>query len=211
MLRVDPKELHLSHPHCDDCSVLDPKPAQRSALTWVLVINALMFAGVLVAALIAGSSSMLSGTVDNLGDAITYALSLWAVSRGVRAKARVALFKGLLILLAALLVTGHVAYKFFHPSVPVFELMGIVTAFSLLANGLCLAILRRHRGDDINMTSVWECSRNDVIENLAVLLSAVGVWITAARWPDTVVALVLIAILYRSAIRVIRRSLRELR
>jgi Co/Zn/Cd efflux system component len=93
----------VSHSHDED-GAFDPRPDQRRVLAWVLFINAAMFVVTLLAALVAGSSSMLSGTVDNLGDSITYALSLWAVSRGARAKARVSLFKGILILVAALSV-----------------------------------------------------------------------------------------------------------
>src|SRR5690606_3608341 len=184
---------------------------QRRSLTWVLAINVAMFAATAVAALFAGSSSLLSGSIDNLGDAVTYALSLWAVSRGARAKAKVSLFKGLLILTAAVAVSVHVVYKLTHPGVPVFELMGLMTLVGLAGNVACLAILRKHRGEDINMDSVWECSRNDVVENLTVLAAALGVWLTASQWPDTLLALALVALLYRSAWGIIRRSLRELK
>ncbi len=196
---------------CDTvCGVNDPGPAQRRSLWIVLLINAVMFVAVLIAALYAKSSSLLSGSIDNLGDAITYGLSLYAVSRGLRTKAKVSLFKGVLILIAALAVCMHVGYKLMNPAVPVFEVMGIMTLIALAGNGACLAILWRHRDEDINMASVWECSRNDVIENLAVLVAAAGVWITATQWPDTAVALVLVVILFRSAFRIIRRSLREM-
>lgn len=196
---------------CDSvCETPDPGPAQKRALTAVLWINALLFVAVLIAALIASSSSLLSGSIDNLGDAVTYGLSLYAVSRGLRVKAKVSLFKGVLILVAALAVCAHVGYKLANPAVPVFEVMGLMTLLGLAGNGACLAILWRHRGEDINMASVWECSRNDVIENLSVLLAAGGVWLTAAQWPDTVVALVLVLILFRSAFRIIRRSVREM-
>lgn len=184
---------------------------QRRSLTIVLLINAVMFLAVAVAALFADSTALLSGSIDNLGDAVTYALSLWAVSRGARAKARVSLFKGGLILVAALAVSGHLLYKLANPAVPVFELMGLMTVLALAGNVTCLLILRRHRGEDVNMDSVWECARNDVLENLTVLVAALGVWLTASQWPDTVVALALVFILYRSAFRIIRRSVRELK
>lgn len=198
----------MSHSHDED-GAFDPRPDQRRVLAWVLFINAAMFVVTLLAALVAGSSSMLSGTVDNLGDSITYALSLWAVSRGARAKARVSLFKGILILVAALSVAVHVAYKLANPGAPVLELMGGVTVLGLLANGICLLLLSRRRHDDINMASVWECSRNDVVENLAVLVAAGAVWLTSSQWPDTVVAIALVALLLRSSLGMIRRSLRE--
>jgi Co/Zn/Cd efflux system component len=91
----------------------------------------------------------------------------------------------------------------------VLELMGGVTVLGLLANGICLLLLSRRRHDDINMASVWECSRNDVVENLAVLVAAGAVWLTSSQWPDTVVAIALVALLLRSSLGMIRRSLRE--
>lgn len=184
---------------------------QRRALVWVLVINAVMFGVSAVAALRAGSSSLLSGSIDNLGDAVTYAISLAAVSRGTRAKARVSYFKGLLILSAALAVSAQVLYKLVHPGVPVFSLMGTMSVLGLAANFACLLILWRHRDTDINMASVWECSRNDVLENIAVLGAAGGVWLTRSQWPDTVIALMLVVILYRSAFRILRKSRAALR
>ncbi len=197
---------------CDNVCTGDVTGArQRRSLAWVLGINVVMFVAAAVVALFAGSTSLLSGSIDNLGDAVTYALSLWAVSRGARAKAQVSLFKGGLILLAAVAVSVHLLYKLIHPAIPVFELMGLMSLAGLAANLACLLILNRHRGEDINMDSVWECARNDVIENLTVLAAALGVWLTAAQWPDTVLALVLVAILYRSAFRILRRSVRELR
>lgn len=184
---------------------------QKKTLITVLIINAVMFAAVLAAALYAKSSSLLSGSIDNLGDALTFGLSLYAVARGNRIKARVSLFKGLLILSAAVLVTGQILYKIVNPAVPVFEVMGAMTVLALFANLLCLSLLRRHRHEDINMASVWECARNDVIENLTVLLAAAGVWLTRAQWPDIAIAVLLILVLYRSAFRIIRRSLSEMR
>ncbi len=184
---------------------------QRKTLVRVLIINAAMFLTVLVAALFAKSSALLSGTIDNFGDALTYGLSLYAVSRGARFKAKVALIKGLLILFAAIMVSVHVFYKLKNPVVPIFEVMGVMTIFSLLANGLCLKLLWRHRREDINMASVWECSRNDVIENLTVLVAAVAIWVSSSQWPDLIVAGILIIILFRSAIGIVRKSLSELK
>jgi Co/Zn/Cd efflux system component len=195
---------------CDvDREFLDQ--SQRKTLWLVLAINSAMFIAVLAAAVIANSSSLLSGTIDNLGDAFTYALSLHAVSNGRRHKARVSLIKGFLILFAALSVFAHVVFKLSHPEAPAAGLMGIMTLISLGANAACLALLWKHREEDINMASVWECSRNDVMENLAILVAAIGVWVLASQWPDMVVAVILTAMLFRSALRIIRSSLGELK
>ena len=184
---------------------------QRRTLRIVLAINALMFFVIIAAALFARSSALLADSLDNLGDALTYALSLYAVSRGASVKARVALFKGVLILIAALAVMAQIVYRLFVPAVPVFELMGIFSLVGLAANSLCLVLLSRHRHEDVNMSSVWECSRNDIASNLSVFVAAAAVWFTGSGWPDIAVALGLTWLLLRSAIRVISSALAGLR
>lgn len=184
---------------------------QRKTLTIVLGINAIMFLVVFISALISKSSALLSGSIDNLGDAITYGLSLYAVAKGNTFKIKVSLLKGLLILFAALAVSGQIVYKLINPIVPIFEIMGLMTIFSLIANFTCLMLLWRHQNEDINMSSVWECSRNDVIENASVLIAAIGVWITNSQWPDMAMALILVLILFRSAFRIIKRSCVEIK
>jgi cation diffusion facilitator family transporter len=196
---------------CCDTETCAPDGArQRTTLKIVLAINAVMFVLVLFAGLLAGSTALLADSFDNFGDAFTYALSLWAVSRGGRAKARVALFKGLLILGAGLFVLVQVAYRAFVPELPLSAVMGAVSLLALAANGACVVLLLRHRGEDINMSSVWECARNDIASNLAVLVAAGGVWLTGAAWPDLVTGLALAALLLWSGARVLRASLGSL-
>ena len=132
---------------------------QRGTLWVVLGINAVMFLVIVFAALYGKSSALLSDSLDNLGDALTYGLSLYAVSRGDVVKARVALLKGGLILLAACAVAAQIVSKLLVPTVPIFEVMGIFSLLGLAANSLCLFLLWRHRHEDVNMSSVWECSR----------------------------------------------------
>jgi Co/Zn/Cd efflux system component len=137
---------------CDhDCSLELMRERQRGTLQVVLGINAFMFIVIVIAAHYARSSALLADSLDNLGDALTYGLSLYAVSMGIAVKARVALFKGVLILLAALTVAAQITYKLFVPSVPVFEVMGVFSLLSLVANSTCLLLLWRHRSEDINM------------------------------------------------------------
>lgn len=189
---------------CDAGSSLNPlRERQRQTLKVVLVINVLMFIVIAVAALYADSSALLSDSLDNLGDAFTYALSLYAVAKGPTIKAKVALIKGWLILLAALVVAGQIIYKLFVPTVPIFELMGAFSLLGLFANGVCLGLLWRHRHEDVNMNSVWECSRNDIATNLSVFVAAGAVWLTDSGWPDIIVAACLVVLLLRSALRVI--------
>lgn len=184
---------------------------QSTTLKIVLAINAVMFAAGIGAGIYAGSSALLSDSLDNLGDALTYGLSLYAVHQAPRAKAQVAIFKGGLILLAALIVLGQVIYKLVVPAIPIFEIMGVVSLFSLAANSVCLFLLTRHREDDVNMSSVWECSRNDITSNISVFLAAGAVWFTQSGWPDIVIALCLVGLFLRSAIRVFTNAARELR
>jgi len=198
---------------CSDkeCAIEALKARQSATLRIVLAINAVMFVAELASGLLARSTALLSDSLDNLGDALTYGLSIYAVTRGARSKAKVALFKGCLIMAAGLFVLGQVIYGVLHPGVPVFETMGIVSLIALAANGVCLALLWKHRTEDVNMSSVWECSRNDIASNIAVFLAAGAVWLTQSGWPDLVVGLVLACLFLGSAVRVTRSALRELR
>lgn len=195
----------------NDCALDALHARQRGTLQIVLVINAVMFFVIAVAALYAKSSALLADSLDNLGDALTYGLSIYAVSRGSAVKARVALFKGGLILLSALLVAAQIVYRLFNPGVPVFEIMGTFSLLGLAANSICLFLLWRHRHEDVNMNSVWECSRNDIASNTSVFIAAGAVYLTASGWPDILVALGLVWMLARSAIRVISSALAEIR
>jgi len=170
-----------------------------------------MFLVVAAAALYGKSSALLADSLDNLGDAMTYGLSLYAVSRGATVKARVALFKGVLILVAALVVVAQLAYRLVVPGTPLFEIMGAFSLLGLAANSFCLFLLWRHREEDVNMSSVWECSRNDIASNLSVFVAAGAVWYTESGWPDIAVALGLVWLLMRSAMRVISSAMAELR
>lgn len=182
---------------------------QRGVLRGVLAINAVMFGVILTAAVIGNSSALFADSFDNLGDALTYALSLYVVAGTASAKARVALIKGGLIFFAGILVCARVAYAWWVPEIPVFEVMGLFSLLALAANGLCLYLLWRHRDDDINMNSVWACSRNDIAANLSVFAAAGGVWLAQSVWPDIVIAMGLAWLLLHSGWRVSARAWRE--
>ena len=192
-----------------DLSVL--KGQQKRVLSWVLAINIVTFLMMVTGALVSRSSSLLSGTLDNLGDALTYALSLAVVGASCAAKARVALLKGIFISGAAIAVAAQIAWHILHPATPFVEPMGLVAVLNLAANGLCLWLLSPHRRNDINMASVWECSRNDVTESVAVIGAALAVWIFDSGWPDILIAIALLAMFSRSAVRVLTGAWRELK
>ncbi|MCK4838313.1 MAG: cation transporter [Desulfobulbaceae bacterium] len=195
----------------DNCTVDALRESQRGTLRIVLGINAVMFLLIVAAALYGKSTALLADSLDNLGDALTYGLSLYAVSRADAAKAKVALFKSGLIFLAACAVVAQIVYKFFAPSVPIFEVMGVFSLLGLVANSLCLYLLWRHRHADVNMSSVWECSRNDIASNISVFVAAGAVGITGSSWPDILVALGLVWLLIRSSIRVFSSAMVALR
>lgn len=198
---------------CNDksCAIEALRARQAGTLRIVLAINAVMFVVEFASGLFARSTALLSDSLDNLGDAATYGLSLYAVARSSRAKAKVALFKSGLILLAALFVLAQVAYAIVKPGTPVFEMMGAVSILALAANATCLALLWKHRHEDVNMSSVWACSRNDIVSNISVFVAAGLVWATQSGWPDVAVGLVLAVLLLRSAIGVFADATHALR
>jgi Co/Zn/Cd efflux system component len=198
---------------CNDkaCEIEALRTRQSSTLKIVLGINAAMFLVELTAGLLSGSVSLVADSLDMLGDALVYGFSIYVVARGARMKANAALFKGGIMAVFGLFVLGQAVYKIAFPQVPVFEAIGAIGLLALATNGICFALLWRHRTDDINMSSVWLCSRNDIIANVSVLFAAVGVWLTHSGWPDILVGLALAALFLRSALFVLRGAITELR
>ncbi len=198
---------------CNDkaCEIEALQERQSSILKIVLAINAVMFFIELTAGLLAGSVSLIADSLDMLGDALVYGFSIYVVARGARMKAKAALLKGGIMAAFGLFVFGQAVYKMVFPLVPVFEAIGGFGLLALAANSLCLLLLWRHRADDINMSSVWLCSRNDIIANVSVLCAAVGVWLTSSGWPDILVGFGLAGLFLRSALFVLRGAYSELR
>jgi len=194
------------------CEIRSDVPErQRRVLQVVLWINAAMFLGEFGAGLFAHSTALLSDSVDMLGDAMVYGFSLYALRRGPVWQARAALLKGTVMAVFGLGVLVEMMLKLVHGVLPSAEVIGVVGLVALGANLLCLLLLSRHRGDDINMRSAWLCSRNDVIANAGVLVAAVGVALTGAAWPDVAMGLLLAAMFGSSAFGVIRAARRQLR
>jgi len=198
---------------CNDkaCEFDALRGRQSSTLKIVLAINAAMFVVELTAGLIRHSVSLVADSLDMMGDALVYGFSLYVVARDARMKAKAALFKGLIMLGFGLFVLGQTVYRIAVPQLPMFEAIGAIGLLALAANGMCFYLLWRHRENDINMSSVWLCSRNDIIANVTVLFAAAGVWLTQSGWPDIAVGLALAALVLRSALHVLRESLKELR
>lgn len=212
-MAIDPlQKIVMSDSCCQrDIDVQALEARQRRALQIVLGINIATFLLMVAAAIHARSSSLLSGGLDNFGDAVTYALSLAVVGASQRAKAKVAMVKAALILAAAITVAVQIGWRLTHPAMPLFETIGMAALLNLGANAFCLYLLSPYRHGDVNMASAWECSRNDVWEGFAVLTAAAGVWAFGAGWPDLIIAAALLLMFSRSALRVFRAAWVRLR
>ena len=184
---------------------------QRRVLLIVLAINAVMFIVEFGAGIVAGSTALMADATDMLGDALVYGLSLYALERSSRWKAGAAMFKGVFILLMGLAIAANIVVKIISGVPPSSGMMLAFGALALMANVVCLRLLWRFRAQDVNMSSTFECSRNDVISNVGVLLAAGLVALTASPWPDIVVGALIAAIFLRSSVRVIREAAPQLR
>jgi cation diffusion facilitator family transporter len=179
---------------------------RRSTLLTVLWINAAMFGVEFVAGVLADSSALVADSADNLGDALTYGISLYVLHRSLRWRGGAAIIKGIIQIAFGLGVIAGIAYKAAHGFQPLAPAMAVVSALALAANLTCFGLLLKHRGEDINMRSVWLCSRNDVIGNIGVLIAAGLVGFTGSFWPDILVGGVLAALFIWTGIGVIREA-----
>lgn len=184
---------------------------QRRILTVVLLINVLMFLAELGAGWWADSRALIADSADNLGDALAYLLSLAVVGHSLRRRSGAAFVKGLLQLVFALAVVASIIHGLLTAPQPAGPVMMGVAAAALAGNLVCFGLLLRYRHADINMRSIWLCSRNDVIGNLAVIVSGGMVMLLHAWWPDILVAAVVAAIFLQTSISVLTESVREWR
>jgi len=182
----------------------------RRVLWIALLVNAAMFGIEVVAGATSGSASLKADALDFLGDAANYAISLGVAGMALAWRARAALAKGVSIFLFGLWVMGSTARMAMQGTVPTAETMGVVGVIALLANLACAAMLWRHRDGDANRRSVWICSRNDAIGNVAVVAAALGVFGTGTGWPDIGVAAIMAALALTGGWQIIRHALQEL-
>lgn len=185
--------------------------AWRRVLWIALVINAVMFGVEIVAGVTAGSASLKADALDFLGDSANYAISLGVAGMALAWRARAAMAKGVSILLFGVWVLGNTVWMAAQGVVPAAETMGIVGVIALVANLACAAMLWRHREGDANRRSVWICSRNDAIGNIAVVAAALGVFGTGTGWPDIAVAAIMAALALSGGWQIIRQACGELR
>jgi Co/Zn/Cd efflux system component len=182
----------------------------RRALWIALLVNAGFFLAEIVAGAAAGSASLQADALDFFGDAANYAISLGVAGMALHWRARAALVKGGTLLAFALWVLGSTAWHAWFGTLPQAEVMGVVGVAALLANGGVAVMLYRFRSGDANMRSVWICSRNDAIGNLAVMLAAAGVFGTGTGWPDVIVAAIMGGLGLQGGWQIVRQARAEL-
>ena len=185
-------------------------PRFRKALWAALIINAVMFVVEIVGGLKSGSVSLLADAVDFAGDAANYGISLAVLSMGLAWRSRAAMVKGLTMAAFGLLVLGKTGWTAINGAPPEPLTMGAVAVLALLANGGVALMLYAFRDGDANMRSVWLCSRNDAIGNVAVMLAAAGVFGTGSGLPDILVAVIIAGLALFSGVAVMRQASQEL-
>ena len=185
--------------------------AYKRRLWLVIAINAAMFAVEMSAGQAAQSQALKADALDFLGDALTYGLSLAVIGLSLRVRATAALFKGLSLMAMGLWVLGTTLYRVLYIGVPETEIMGLIGFLALAANVASVLLLMAYKDGDANVRSVWLCSRNDAIGNVAVMLAALGVWGSGTGWPDLIVAGLMAALFVNSSVQIIRQSLQERR
>lgn len=198
---------------CGGCETKAPveDKAWRRVLWIALAINAGMFAVEIAAGVAAHSASLKADALDFLGDSANYAISLGVAGMALEWRARAALLKGASLLLLGLWVLGSTVWMAAAGTLPEAETMGIVGVLALLANLACAVMLWRHRDGDANRRSVWICSRNDAIGNIAVVAAALGVFGTGTAWPDLAVAAILAGLGVSGGWQIIRQARGELK
>jgi Co/Zn/Cd efflux system component len=177
----------------------------------VIALNATMFVVEMAAGHLAGSQALQADALDFFGDALTYGISLAVIGASVAVRTTAALAKGISLALMGVWVFGSTAYHVFFVGVPQAEIMGAIGFLALLTNLASVALLVRYKDGDANVRSVWLCSRNDAIGNVAVMVAALGVWGTASGWPDLIVAGVMAGLFLWSSFQIVAQALRERR
>jgi Co/Zn/Cd efflux system component len=185
-------------------------PLYKRVLLTVIGINGAMFLTEMIAGQLAGSQALKADALDFLADTVTYGLSLAVIGASLRIRATAALFKGPSLSMMALWVLGSTIYHTIILGLPSAELMGGIAVLALAAN-LGSVLLLRYKEGDANVRSVWLCSRNDAIGNVAVVIAAAGVWGTRSAWPDLGVAALMAGIFVTSSAQILRQACAEYR
>ena len=184
--------------------------AYKRVLWAVIAINGSMFLVEMVAGVFAGSQALQADALDFLGDTATYGITMLVIGMPIVWRARAALFKGLSLAAMGMWVLGSTAYNVLILGVPQAGLMGAIGFLALMANLTSVLLLMKYRDGDSNVRSVWLCSRNDAIGNVAVIIAASGVWATSTAWPDLIVAGIMASLFLWSSVQIVQQAASEL-
>lgn len=180
-------------------------------ILWIIVaINGLMFCVEIIAGFIADSTALKADALDFLGDTATYAITLLVIGKSLELRAKAALLKGLSLGAMALFVLGFTLYRVIVVGQPEPITMGVIGLLAFAANMVSVLLLMKYREGDSNIKSVWLCSRNDAIGNLAVIAAGVGVFTTQTIWPDIIVAFIIAGLFMNSSIKITLQAKKEL-
>jgi Co/Zn/Cd efflux system component len=191
------------------CELTKLKKQQSKVLWVVLFINLGMFIVEFGGGIWAASLSLTGDSLDMLGDALVYGTSLYVINKGSKAQAGSAFLKGIIMFLLTLTIFARASYQGLTGAAPDASIMSGIGLVALGANLVCLWLLTRHRRDNLNMSSVWLCSRNDIIANTSVLVAAGLTFLTHSMLPDLLVGLLLTVVFAKSAGQVLSQSWRE--
>ena len=197
---------------CSGNPVFDGMNQRYKAILWlVIAMNGGMFLVEILAGRLAGSQALQADALDFLGDSLTYGMSLAVIGMSLKIRSSAAMLKGVSLLAMGLWIFSSTLYQILFLGVPKADIMGIIGLLALATNVGSVLLLARYKDGDANVRSVWLCSRNDAIGNVAVLGASLSVSITSSAWPDILVALVMAALFLRSAQLILTQSRQEYR
>lgn len=202
----------------DECGCSGPQKTfdgmsavYKRRLWLVIGINAVMFFIEMGAGQLAGSQALQADALDFLSDSTTYGISLAAIGMSAAIRTNAALFKAFTLFAMGLWVAGSTLWRVYYIGLPQAEIMGMIGFLALAANLASVMLLVRYKDGDANVRSVWLCSRNDAIGNIAVMIAALAVWGTNTGWPDLIVAGVMAALFLTSATQIVQQAMAEKR
>ncbi len=199
--------MSAGHTHADSFDGMNDDYKRR--LIAVTAVNIAMFVVEMIAGQFAGSQSLKADSLDFFADGVTYAISFWAIGRPVGVRSLAAVVKGVSLVVLGLWVAASTLWHFFVAGIPEAETMGAIGVLALAANVFTVLLLLRYKDGDANIRSVWLCSRNDAIGNVAVMGAAVLVYVFGNRIPDLIVAGVMAALFLTSAFQILRQAHEE--
>ena len=192
------------------CEVTINDKSQKRVLYWLLAINAAMFIIELAVGLLADSTALIADSMDMLADAVVYAIGIYAVGKSIIHKANAAKVSGYFQLMLGMIILIDIIRRSIMGSEPVSYLMMWMGAVALVANVICLLIIRKHKDGDVNMRASWIFSANDVIANMGVIAAGVLVLWLDSRLPDLIIGMVVSIVVLRGAWMILKDATKEL-